>query len=222
MMDISLPSFTDTPYSQLPVRVPLADRTAWLKRTFDIVVSALLLLVILSWLLPLISLLVRLSSPGPSLFVQLRMGRGGIPFRCLKFRTMTYTRDAEFRQAVRNDSRVTKLGAFLRRTSLDELPQLINVLLGQMSLVGPRPHPLRLDAQYWHTMPNYIDRYAIRPGLTGLAQSRGCRGETGQLIQMQHRVRYDLLYIRRQSFRLDLQICLWTLLNMVKGDEKAW
>jgi putative colanic acid biosynthesis UDP-glucose lipid carrier transferase len=222
MIDISLSSFTDAPYSQPPVRVPLADQTAWLKRTFDIVVSALLLLVILSWLLPVISLLIRLTSSGPALFMQLRMGRGGIPFRCLKFRTMTYARDAEFRQAVRNDSRVTKLGAFLRRTSLDELPQLINVLLGQMSLVGPRPHPLRLDAQHWHTMPNYIDRYAIRPGLTGLAQSRGCRGETSQRIQMQHRVRYDLLYIRKQSFRLDLQICLWTILNLIGGDEKAW
>ena len=204
------------------MRVPLTGRADWVKRAFDIVVSLLLLLAILSWLLPLISLLVRLSSPGPALFMQLRMGRGGIPFRCLKFRTMTYSKDAEFRQAVRNDPRVTKLGAFLRRTSLDELPQIINVLRGEMSLVGPRPHPLRLDAQHWHTMPGYVDRYAVRPGITGLAQSRGCRGETAHPIQMEHRIRYDLLYIRKQSIGLDLQICCWTFLNIVRGDDKAW
>lgn len=222
MINVTLPSYTDHPLRQPPIQVPLTGRADWLKRTFDIVVSMLLLVGILSWMLPLISLLVRLSSPGPALFMQLRMGRGGIPFRCLKFRTMTYAKDAEFRQAVRNDPRVTKLGAFLRRTSLDELPQIINVLLGQMSLVGPRPHPLRLDAQHWHAMPGYVDRYAVRPGITGLAQARGCRGETAHPIQMKHRIRYDLLYIRKQSLGLDLQICFWTLLNMVRGDDKAW
>ena len=191
------------------------------KRLFDIAAASLVIVSVLLWVVPLIGLLIRLTSPGPVVFVQLRTGRNGRPFRCLKFRTMTYQRGAQFRQATKNDARVTPIGRFLRKTNLDELPQVFNVLLGQMSIVGPRPHPLQLDAQHWHTLPGYANRYAVKPGITGLAQVRGCRGETAELIQMQHRVRLDRFYIRKQTLWLDVKICWSTATTMFKGDKKA-
>ncbi|GAB4050349.1 hypothetical protein GCM10028810_44450 [Spirosoma litoris] len=135
---------------------------------------------------------------------------------------MTYDRNAQFRQATRNDQRVTRLGKFLRRTNLDEMPQFLNVLMGHMSIVGPRPHPLPLDAEHWHTLPGYKERYAVRPGITGLAQARGARGETDELYKMKQRVRYDHLYIRRQSSRLDAKICWWTIKSAILGNKNAW
>lgn len=192
------------------------------KRLFDVAVAGLVIVLLLVWFIPLIGLLIRLTSPGPVMFVQLRTGRNGRPFRCLKFRTMTYKRDAQFRQATKNDTRVTSIGRFLRKTNLDELPQVFNVLLGHMSIVGPRPHPLLLDAQHWHTLPGYADRYAVKPGITGLAQVRGCRGETAALIQMQHRVRLDRFYIQKQTIGLDLKICWHTAFSMIRGDKNAW
>lgn len=192
------------------------------KRIFDLLLSGLVMLLLMTWLFPIIAIAIRLNSPGPILFVQLRTGRNGRPFRCFKFRTMTYERNAEFRQATKNDRRVTRTGRILRKTNLDELPQVMNVLLGDMSIVGPRPHPVQLDAQHWNTLPGYPKRYAVKPGITGLAQVRGCRGETAQLIQMQHRVRYDRMYIQKQSLWLDVKICWWTFYKMVLGDSKAW
>ncbi|GAB3895543.1 sugar transferase [Spirosoma agri] len=192
-----------------------------LKRLFDILVAGIVCMSLLLWLVPVIGLLIRLTSPGPMLFMQLRTGRNGRPFRCLKFRTMAHTTDGEFKQATKNDLRVTRVGRFLRKSNLDELPQVFNVLLGDMSIVGPRPHPIQLDAKHWKTLPGYQARYAVKPGITGLAQSRGCRGETAQLVDMQHRIKYDHFYIRKQSLPLDLKICLWTAYKMVTGDEKA-
>lgn len=192
------------------------------KRAFDIAVAGVVTITVLLWLVPIVGLLIMATSPGPVLFVQLRTGRNGRPFRCLKFRTMTYDRNAEFRQAVKNDMRVTRIGRFLRRTNLDEMPQFLNVLTGHMSVVGPRPHPLPLDAQHWHTLPGYKERYMVKPGITGLAQSRGARGETGELYKMIHRLRYDHLYIRRQSTRLDAKICWWTVKSALKGNKNAW
>ena len=191
------------------------------KRLFDIVIASIVTVLLLVWFIPLIALLIRLTSPGPVVFVQLRTGRNGRPFRCLKFRTMTYQRNAQFRQATKNDARVTPIGRFLRKTNIDELPQVLNVLLGDMSIVGPRPHPLQLDAYHWTTLPGYPDRYAVKPGITGLAQVRGCRGETAELIQMQHRVRLDRFYIRKQTVWLDVKICWCTAMAMLKGDKKA-
>lgn len=192
------------------------------KRLFDVVIASLVIVLLLIWFIPLIGLLIRLTSPGPVVFVQLRTGCNGRPFRCLKFRTMTYQRDAQFRQATKNDARVTTIGRFLRKTNLDELPQVFNVFLGDMSIVGPRPHPLLLDAQHWHNLPGYSDRYAVKPGITGLAQVRGCRGETAELIQMQHRVRLDRFYIQKQTLWLDVKICWHTFTSMIKGDKKAF
>lgn len=191
------------------------------KRVFDLAVAGIVSVTVLVWLIPLIGLLIKLSSRGPILFVQMRTGRDGKPFRCFKFRTMTHSPHAEFKQATLNDVRVTRLGHILRRSNLDEMPQFLNVLLGQMSVVGPRPHPLPLDAKYWHTMPGYKDRYVVRPGITGLAQARGARGETDVPYKMKGRVRYDHLYIRRQSSRLDMKICWWTVKAALNGNKNA-
>ena len=135
---------------------------------------------------------------------------------------MTHDPQAGFEQATRHDRRVTPIGRMLRKTNLDEIPQFLNVLTGHMSIVGPRPHPLPLDAQFWHTMPGYRERYSVKPGITGLAQVRGARGDTSKPHQMKHRVRYDHLYIRRQSVQLDAQICLWTIKVALNGNPNAW
>lgn len=198
--------------------IPIADLK---KRSFDLLVAGLVTVFFLMWFLPLIALLIKLTSKGPVLYVQSRSGRKGKIFPCLKLRTMTYEKQAPFRQAVVNDLRITRIGKFLRRTNLDEIPQFLNVLAGHMSVVGPRPHPLPLDAQHWHTMPGYKERYTVKPGITGLAQVRGARGETSDPHRMKIRVRYDHLYIRRQSTRLDAKICWLTVKSTVKGDENA-
>lgn len=192
------------------------------KRGFDLLVASIVMATILIWLLPLLALLIRLTSAGPPIFVQSRTGRNGKVFPCLKFRTMTYDRNANFQQATQNDLRVTRIGKFLRKTNLDEMPQFLNVLAGHMSIVGPRPHPIPLDAQHWHTLPGYKERYTVRPGITGLAQARGARGETAELYKMKVRVRYDHLYIRRQSTILDAKICWWTVQAALKGNKNAW
>lgn len=192
------------------------------KRTFDLLVAGIVTMTVLIWLIPILALLIKATSPGPIMFVQMRTGRNGKPFRCLKFRTMTYERNAAFKQASRNDLRVTKIGRMLRKTNLDEMPQFLNVLFGDMSVVGPRPHPIPLDEMYWHSMPGYKDRYKVKPGITGLAQSRGARGETDAYYKMKHRVRYDHLYIRRRSTRLDAKIVLWTVVAAVRGNKNAW
>ena len=192
------------------------------KRAFDITIASFVTVAVLIWLIPLLALLIKASSPGPALFVQMRTGRKGRVFPCLKFRTMTYETDALFQQATRNDVRVTRLGRFLRKTNLDEMPQFLNVLAGHMSVVGPRPHPLPLDARHWDTLPGYRERYTVKPGITGLAQARGARGETEELYKMRVRVKYDHLYIRRQSVRLDATICWWTIRAAVHGNKNAW
>jgi len=192
------------------------------KRLFDIGFSLLICLFVLSWLIPMLGMAIRINSPGPILFVQLRTGRKGRQFHCFKLRTMVSRPETVFQQATQNDPRVTKLGQVLRKTNLDELPQFLNVLLGDMSVVGPRPHPIPLDAKHWYTLPNYPERYAVKPGITGLAQVRGCRGETDTLQKMAHRVRLDRWYIARRSPVLDLKICWWTVTKMIQGDKKAW
>jgi len=193
------------------------------KRVFDVIVALLVIIFVLTWLVPLISIAICVTSRGPALFIQARTGRKGRPFRCFKFRTMTHESkpNSEFRQTSANDSRVTRVGGFLRKTNLDEMPQFINVLFGDMSIVGPRPHAVQHDAQFW-SMPGYTERYSIKPGITGVAQVRGCRGETAQVIDMQHRVRYDHWYITRYSLPLDCKICWWTVEKMWKGDKKAF
>lgn len=225
---LSNASFSDTnPYIDAEVDVstsPVAEseQSVVVKRVFDIVFSLLVCLFVLSWLIPILGAAIRFSSKGPILFVQLRTGRNGRQFRCFKLRTMVSRPETVFQQATQNDPRITRLGHVLRRTNLDELPQFLNVLLGDMSIVGPRPHPIPLDAKHWHTLPNYPERYAVKPGITGLAQVRGCRGETDTLQKMEHRVRLDRWYIAKRSLGLDLMICFWTATKMIQGDKKAW
>ncbi|MFD2937233.1 sugar transferase [Spirosoma flavum] len=192
------------------------------KRVFDICIASLVCMTILSWLIPVMGLIIWIESPGPILYIQKRTGYRGNWFNCLKFRTMTYNPQATFKQAVKNDNRITRIGGFLRRTNFDEMPQFINVLIGDMSVVGPRPHALQHSAQFWNTMPNYRKRYRVKPGITGLAQVQGCRGETDQLIKMQHRIRYDRFYNRKRSFALDLWICWLTAKSMMQGNVNAW
>ena len=191
------------------------------KRFIDILISLAVIIFILSWLMPIIGSYILFESPGPFIFIQKRSGIKGKQFYCLKLRTMMQTPSSEFQQTIQNDYRVTKSGKFLRRTNLDEMPQFINVLLGDMSIVGPRPHAIAHDAQYWSS-PHYRERYWIRPGITGLAQARGARGATNHIQRMEQRVRYDHFYISHQTFLLDMKIYIWTLKKMLIGDEYAW
>ena len=228
MLNYSLPSFNDPAVLDESFSARSSDtavpvvKNQFGKRLFDVFVSSVVIISLLIWLVPIIGLIIRLTSPGPMLFIQLRTGRNGKPFHCLKFRTMTYERNAQFRQATQNDNRVTRIGRFLRKSNLDELPQVFNVLFGHMSIIGPRPHPIQLDAQHWQTLPGYPARYVVKPGITGLAQVRGCRGETSRIMDMKHRVRLDHFYIKKQSPLLDAAICWWTATKMLIGDKKAW
>ena len=215
------PAFVVTNVSQLTVAKPTAY-ARYGKRCFDLVLSLLVCVFIMSWLFPLVGLLIKLTSPGPVLFRQRRTGRNGRDFWCLKFRTMRHKPRAGFEQCARHDPRVTAIGKFLRRSNLDEMPQFLNVLVGEMSVVGPRPHPIELDDRYWFVLPTYHLRYLVKPGITGLAQVRGARGETNGMIRMKHRVQYDMLYARRQSLALDVKLCLGTVKGMVKGNVNAW
>jgi exopolysaccharide biosynthesis polyprenyl glycosylphosphotransferase len=182
------------------------------KRALDILFSGCGLVVVAP-LLVVIALLIRLDSPGPALFRQTRKGLNGSPFRIYKFRTMRVQEDGPVvRQATRNDARVTRLGRWLRRTSIDELPQLINVLRGEMSLVGPRPHALAHDDYYAQKISTYTARFAVRPGITGWAQVNGARGETPRIPDMERRVELDLVYVQNASMWLYLKILVRTVL----------
>lgn len=192
------------------------------KRMYDLIVASLVTLLILCWLVPLVGLAIVLNSPGPPFYIQLRTGRTGRRFYCMKFRTMYHDRNSVFRQATRNDPRVTRLGKFLRKTNLDEMPQFLNVLIGDMSIVGPRPHAVHHDQQFLDKLPNYLDRYNIKPGITGLAQVRGNRGGTTGPWDMEHRLKYDRFYIKNQSLGLDLKICWLTLLHMITDRTNAY
>jgi len=191
------------------------------KRLMDVSIAGVGLL-LLAPFLAVVALLVKLTSPGPVIFRQRRYGLDGQEISVYKFRTMTVTEDgAEIRQATRDDERVTPLGRFLRRYSIDELPQLLNVVQGTMSLVGPRPHAVAHNEEYRKLIKGYMIRHKVLPGITGLAQVSGCRGETRTLEQMQARVRYDLDYLRHWSPALDLKIMLRTAL-LVFADRKAY
>jgi len=200
---------------------PLDGPDALLKRVMDRVVSAVLI-VALSPVMLLIALLIRLDSPGPLLFRQRRHGSGGRIFNVLKFRSMIHhNQPDDHRQARPDDPRTTRVGALLRRTSLDELPQLINVLRGDMSLVGPRPHPIALNEQYADRLQDYMQRHRVLPGITGWAQVNGYRGQTDTLEKMAGRLEHDLYYIEHWSLGLDLRILARTVL-LVWGDRNAY
>ena len=181
-----------------------------------------MILLLLLPLLAIVALLVKWSSPGPVIFKQRRYGLDGREIAVYKFRTMRVTEDGEtIRQASRTDARITPVGALLRRSSLDELPQLINVLQGRMSLVGPRPHAIAHNEEYRKLIKGYMVRHKVLPGITGLAQVNGCRGETAKLEEMEARVNFDLDYLRHWSPMLDIKIILLTVVKLFR-DEKAY
>jgi len=219
---VNIDFFDDVPVVTLRGE-PLTDITnRFLKRVFDIVFSTLVIVFILSWMYPIIAILIKLSSKGPILFKQMRSGVGNVDFTCYKFRSMNQSSDADILQAVKGDSRITKIGAFLRKSSLDEFPQFINVFLGNMSIVGPRPHMLAHTQEYSALINKYMVRQLVKPGITGAAQIRGYRGETKELSDMEGRVRLDVWYIENWSLSLDINIIFQTVWNAIKGDENAF
>lgn len=193
-----------------------------LKNTFDFCFSILVLVLVFSWLFPLLILCIKIDSAGPVFFVQKRSGRDNKSFRCFKFRTMYVNDKADAVQATKNDSRITKVGAFLRKTSMDELPQFLNVLQGNMSVVGPRPHMLSHTEQYSELINNFLVRHYAKPGITGWAQVNGFRGETKVLADMEGRVDHDIWYIENWGFLLDVKIIWMTISNVFRGDKNAF
>lgn len=194
----------------------------WVKRVFDLVFSLLVILFILSWLIPIIALLIRLDSKGPIFFKQKRHGLNNQEFDCIKFRSMTVNATADTELASKNDVRITRFGKFLRSSSLDEMPQFINVLLGDMSVVGPRPHMLSVNEDYAQRFDKFMERHYIRPGVTGLAQVNGFRGEVLTDKDVENRLKFDLYYIENWTLFLDIKIILLTIKNFILGDEKAY
>jgi len=184
---------------------------AVLKRAFDIVFSVFIILFLLSWMYPLFALIIKLQSRGPVIYKQLREGKDGVHFMCLKFRTMHLNEESDYSWTKLNDPRVTKFGIFLRRTSLDEFPQFLNVFLGNMSIVGPRPHPIQLNNLYRNRVEKFSLRHKTKPGITGLSQMKGYRGSITNYHQMSSRVKLDRFYIQNWTFLFDLKIILLTI-----------
>ena len=201
-----------------PLRHPLNQA---MKRLFDIVFSTICLVCSPIVFIP-IAILIKLDSPGPVFFKQKRTGYMGNEFMCYKFRTMRVNKDADSKQATKNDSRKTRLGDFLRKSSIDELPQFWNVLRGDMSVVGPRPHMLAHTEEYRQLIDKYMVRHLVKPGITGWAQVIGYRGATEELWQMEARVDSDVWYIENWSFLLDMKIMVRTITNAFGGDSNAY
>jgi putative colanic acid biosysnthesis UDP-glucose lipid carrier transferase len=192
------------------------------KRLFDTLISLGVIVLIFSWLYPILAIIIKLQSPGPVLFKQLRSGRDNKPFWCYKFRSMRINDESDKRQASVDDDRITPIGRFMRRTNLDELPQFFNVLLGYMSVIGPRPHMVSHTEQYSKIIDKYMVRHFLKPGISGLAQVNGYRGETKDPSLMEKRVEHDIWYMENWSLMLDLRIVFLTIINTFRGEENAW
>jgi putative colanic acid biosysnthesis UDP-glucose lipid carrier transferase len=191
------------------------------KRIFDILFSVFVIFGILSWMVPLVAVLIKLESKGPVFFKQSRPGLGEKEFFCYKFRSMEMNETTELK-ASKNDPRVTKTGKFIRKTSIDEMPQFFNVLFGEMAVVGPRPHLWSQNESYGNTIKKYMVRHYVKPGITGLAQSKGYRGEIETKVDMANRIKLDVFYIENWSLLLDIKIIFQTIINVLKGDAKAY
>lgn len=212
----------EIPFLKL-IREPLSNpKKQILKRIFDILFSSFVIVFILSWLIPIIALIIKLESNETVFFMQKRSGLNNEPFDCIKFRSMASNAKADFETTKKNDARVTKFGAFMRKTSIDELPQFINVFLGDMSIVGPRPHMLSQTEMYSKITKKYMTRHIVKPGITGWAQVMGSRGEIFSHRDMEKRIEKDIWYIQNWSFFLDIKIIFLTLYNIVRGDEQAY
>ncbi|MEP1488965.1 MAG: undecaprenyl-phosphate glucose phosphotransferase [Algibacter sp.] len=214
-------------YDYIPIlslrAIPLQESLSkFIKRLFDIFFSSCIIIFVLSWLTPILAILIKLESKGPVFFKQSRNGFNYKEFDCYKFRSMTPNKDAHLYQATKGDSRITKVGTFIRKTSIDELPQFFNVLFGDMSVVGPRPHMVSHTNMYARRIDKFMVRHFVKPGITGLAQISGFRGEIEEDKDIINRVKYDIFYIENWSILLDLKIILQTVINALKGEEKAY
>ncbi|MCR9182164.1 MAG: undecaprenyl-phosphate glucose phosphotransferase [Flavobacteriaceae bacterium] len=204
---------------KIPIQEPL---NLFIKRVFDIFVSLFVILGVLSWLTPILAILIKLDSKGPVFFKQKRNGLDYEEFYCYKFRSMKPNPVADLYQVTKGDQRITKMGKFLRKTSIDELPQFINVLKGDMSVVGPRPHMVSHTHMYAERIDKFMVRHFIKPGITGLAQVSGYRGEVETDDDIINRVRLDIFYLENWSLLLDLKIVFQTVYNALKGEDKAY
>lgn len=213
--DVDLPVMS---YEYSPLQQQM---NAYTKRAFDIVFSSVVILLLGLPTIMIIGLAIKLTSPGPIFFMQKRPGKKNQIFTCYKFRTMRVN-DLKELQATKNDSRITKVGAFLRKTSLDELPQFFNVLIGDMSVVGPRPNLIHHLATYKNHMPDYSLRHIVTPGITGFAQINGYRGETKEDYLMQKRVEHDMLYMQNWTLGMDMKIILQTVAQIFKPSDRAY
>lgn len=191
------------------------------KRLLDLAITIFSMVFIMSWLYPIVAILIKLSSKGPVIFKQKRHGLNNKPFYCYKFRTMVMNDHADTKQATVNDDRVTKVGRFLRATSLDETPQIFNVLIGDMSIVGPRPHAIPMNWEFSKTIDNFMLRHRVKPGITGLAQCKGYRGEIKCFHDIYSRFKLDIFYVKKWCLILDLKIILATISSLIKG-QKAY
>jgi putative colanic acid biosynthesis UDP-glucose lipid carrier transferase len=203
----------------IPLQVPV---NKFIKRSFDVLLSSAVIIFLLSWLTPLLAILIKLEGKGPVFFKQARNGYNYKEFYCYKFRSMTPNKDAHLYQATKGDARITKVGTFLRQTSIDELPQFFNVLFGDMSVVGPRPHMVSHTNKYARNIDKFMVRHFVKPGITGLAQVSGFRGEVETDQDIINRVKYDISYIENWSLLLDIKITIQTFTNVIKGEEKAY
>lgn len=212
----------EIPFLKL-IKEPLSNpKKQLLKRIFDIGFSFFVMVFLLSWLIPIVALIVKIESNQSVFFLQKRSGLNNEPFNCIKFRSMKSNTNADIQTARKNDVRITKFGAFIRKTSIDELPQFINVFLGEMSVVGPRPHMLSQTEMYSKITKKYMTRHIVKPGITGWAQVMGARGEIFSHSDMEKRIEKDVWYIQNWSFFLDMKIIFLTLYNIVRGDEQAY
>lgn len=193
-----------------------------LKRVFDVFFSAVITICLLSWLTPIVAILILIESKGPVFFKQKRNGLNKKEFYCYKFRSMHLNPIADLEQVQKNDPRITKVGKFIRKTSIDELPQFFNVLLGDMSVVGPRPHMVSHTEMYAKSVDKFMVRHFIKPGITGLAQTNGFRGEVETEKDIINRVKYDIFYLENWSLLLDIKIIFATVVNAIKGEKKAY
>ncbi len=214
-------------YGEVPVlsvrKEPLENvNKRFSKRTFDIVFSLGVILFIMPILLPIVAILIKLQSKGPVFFKQLRSGRDNNVFYCYKFRTMVVNQNSDAVQATKNDSRVTPIGKFLRKTNLDEFPQFFNVLKGEMSIIGPRPHMVKHTEEFQESVDKFMVRHFVKPGITGWAQVNGFRGTTETPQKIIKRARYDVWYIENWSMQLDVKIVFLTVFNMLKGEKNAF
>ena len=231
----AIPDYRGFPFKNIEVQLydlipvlnfpdqPLDDQlNRFIKRSFDLVFSFLFLLFVGSWLIPLVAILIKRDSKGPVFFKQQRSGINNQPFLCYKFRTMAVNKDSDKLQATKADSRITKIGAFLRKSNIDEIPQFINVLRGEMSVVGPRPHMLKHTEEFAQQVDKFMLRHYVKPGITGLAQAKGFRGETNTFFKLKNRIKLDRFYVENWSMLFDFKIIVATVLSMFQGDENAY